>query len=671
MRRTFRFAASPSDVGSATTAIYIDDTPIQIRSIGYFPGNTYPLVFDLERIEVLRGPQGTLFGAGAEGGAVRFLTPSPSFEQSSLYARTELADIRNGGTTYEAGDRRRNAAQRYGRPARRHLVSPRRRLHRSLRPDLRGPAAEGHQRRRQLFRQAGTRLATRRRADDHAVDLLQKVESNGRPQYWLAQSDVADADFRTAIYNEEPSSDRFTLPAIKAEYDFGGVTLISNTSYFKRERSQVLDYTTFQSTLRSLNPLAPTPTRTPRTPPLRRPSTSATSCRRCVCRPRVPTGESTGAQACFFSKADQDSLNLSASGRIPGVISSGYPQYLGRYNLSDHIEATDRQYAAFASFDFKLTSQLTTTLGLRISRNEFDFAETRDGPVNGGRRTFETAEQKDTAYTPRIAANYRLDGDNMVYGSISKGFRPGGAQGPVDPGFCASDLRTLGLAQSPRGYSSDSLWSYELGSKNRLLGGALTLDANVYYVQWKNIQQSIRLPTCNFIFVGNLGEATGKGADVSLVAKPIDSLQLGANVGYNQTEYDDQVTGGNGVVLKQPGDRIGGPRWTGSLFGMGEARLNEMMSGYLRLDYSFQSSGITPNSTTFGYDPGLPALPSADSLSMRIGVKLQAVDVSLFANNLTNSHEPLSRSHDSIGSPLYYVESYPPRTIGLTALFRY
>jgi outer membrane receptor protein involved in Fe transport len=259
----------------------------------------------------------------------------------------------------------------------------------------------------------------------------------------------------------------------------------------------------------------------------------------------------------------------------------------------------------------------------------------------------------------------------MLYASIAKGFRPGGAQAPVDPSFCAKDLATLGLTSSPRGYDSDSLWSYEVGSKNALLGGALTVDANAYYVKWKNIQQSIRLPTCSFSYISNLGSATGKGADVSIVGKPLDALQLGTSVGYNQTEYDDAVTGGNGVVLKQSGDRIGGPKWTGTVFGLGEVALGSRMSGYLRLDYSFQSSGIAPNPNDFGYDPGLTTLPATKELSMRVGLRFSSLDISLFANNLTDSNDALARSHDTTGSALYYVQSYQPRTIGVTAQLRY
>src|SRR5579859_5625902 len=92
-----------SDVGAATTGIYIDDTPIQMRNVGYWNANAFPKIFDLERVEVLRGPQGTLFGAGAEGGAVRFITPEPGLKDQSGYVRAELADTLSGAPSYEIG----------------------------------------------------------------------------------------------------------------------------------------------------------------------------------------------------------------------------------------------------------------------------------------------------------------------------------------------------------------------------------------------------------------------------------------------------------------------------------------------------------------------------------------------------------------------------------------
>ena len=92
-----------SAAGDATTGIYIDDTPIQLRTLGFGSDNALPYVFDLERVEVLRGPQGTLFGAGSEGGTVRFITPKPSLTDLQIYGKTELSFTQDGAPSYEGG----------------------------------------------------------------------------------------------------------------------------------------------------------------------------------------------------------------------------------------------------------------------------------------------------------------------------------------------------------------------------------------------------------------------------------------------------------------------------------------------------------------------------------------------------------------------------------------
>src|SRR6266849_4626201 len=92
-----------SSGGAGTTGIYIEDTPIQIRALGFNPDDTLPKTFDMDRVEVLRGPQGTLFGAGSEGRTVRYIMNQPSVTKESTYARSEVSFTRNGDPSYEAG----------------------------------------------------------------------------------------------------------------------------------------------------------------------------------------------------------------------------------------------------------------------------------------------------------------------------------------------------------------------------------------------------------------------------------------------------------------------------------------------------------------------------------------------------------------------------------------
>ncbi len=118
--------------GAGTTGIYLDDTPIQMRSLAFNPDEALPKSFDIERVEVLRGPQGTLFGAGSEGGTVRYITTQPSLTNTSIYSRAEVATTEGGRSELRGRHRGRRAARRrHARRAPHDLVPPRWRLDRT------------------------------------------------------------------------------------------------------------------------------------------------------------------------------------------------------------------------------------------------------------------------------------------------------------------------------------------------------------------------------------------------------------------------------------------------------------------------------------------------------------------------------------------------------------
>jgi outer membrane receptor protein involved in Fe transport len=667
-----------SDVGAATTAIYIDDTPIQIRSVGYFSGNPYPRVFDLERVEVLRGPQGTLFGAGAEGGAVRFLTPQPNFDDFDIYSRAEVSTTKHGEESFEGGLAAGGAVsdtlavrfsgwyRRDGGYIDRIVPQTTRRTEKDINSQ---------------DTYASKLAVSWRPVEEFTLTpsiYYQKIESDGRDQFWEGNGNPGKQDYVNGATNREPSTDRFYIPSLKATYDFGRISLISNGSYFNRRQAQILDYTNYLSFLRSGSPFGNYTNKL---------ATNAfvdlTNAQRNFTQEvRLQSFNDDSfidwTAGAYYSKTKQRFTYFSASGLIPGVISRGFPQYLGRYNLFERINADDTQVAGFASVDVKPITDVKISLGGRYTRNKFDFLNFRTGPVNSGVSTTVNFSQKEDSFTPRIAASWQVDPGNLLYASASKGFRQGGAQPIVDRVFCATDVAALGVVDSAKDYKSDSVWAYEAGSKNKLFGGAVILDTNAYVIKWKNIQQAIRLPTCGFTFIGNLGEATAKGVDISFQLTPVKGLQLGANVGYNKSTFDDDVFfDGNtsdsnpGVIVRKKGQRLGGPSWTGSVFAQFDQPVSAGTEAYARFDYSFANRGIAIPNGVFGFDPGLPALEGADYSTVRAGVRFSGVDLSLFVNNLTNQDKPLSRNHDGIGSPLYYVQTYRPRTIGLTGQFRY
>lgn len=659
-----------SEVGSATTAIYIDDTPIQVRNITYLGGNPYPRVFDLERVEVLRGPQGTLFGASAEGGAVRFITPAPSFTATSAYARSEISHTQNGSESFEGGlalggpisDTVAVRASGWIRKDGGYIDQ--------VRPGTNTVLAKDVNSQTTLVARAALSWRPVEELTITPSVFFQQLNVDAQDQFWEDYGNAAKRDYVTGVYNVEPTEDRLIQPALKMEYDFGDVVFVSNTSYFKRDLDQRYSYTTYQSYLRTGDPFGVFANKDPSNSDL-----FLTSSQKNVIQEArlYSTGDGivNWIAGVYYSDTKQHFQNFTGSGRIPGVLSGGFPQIQGRYSYFEEISAKDTQIAGYGNVDIKPVDRLKISVAGRITHNKFDFADTTDGPTVGNVRETVASKASENSFTPKFTVSFQATPTNLVYATASKGFRPGGAQPAVSTEFCGRDLALLGLTRSPTAYESDSLWNYEVGTKNRFFGNKLQLDFSAYVIKWKNIQQSINLPFCNLNFVGNLGSATGKGGELSASVMPVSGLQIGANLAYTDISFDsDQFIGANRLVAD--GQRFGGPQWTGAVFAQLERPVGEKATAYGRVDYSFATDKSSPNIRgNFGFDPDLPALPNTNFVSVRAGTRFSGIDLSVFVDNLTNSRDLLSRNHDGLGGSLYYAQSFRPRTIGLTAQYRY
>ncbi|WP_292635891.1 TonB-dependent receptor [Novosphingobium aerophilum] len=661
-----------SDVGSATTAIYIDDTPIQIRNVGYYGGNPYPKVFDLDRVEVLYGPQGTLFGASAEGGAVRFITPGPNYDKLSIYSRSQVSFTEEGAPSYEAG-------LAFGAPITDNLAFRVSGWYQYSGGYI-DQVAQGTDTVIKKDVNSGNSTVIRASLGWKPTDTLtitpsfyyQHVEANARDDYWEGYGLAKDNDYHTGVYSLEPSNDTFYLPSLKVDWNIApNIELISNTSYFARKQEQTLNYATYFSVLRTGNPFGVYSNKD-----LDNTNDYLTMKQKnFVQEARLQSYDNKlidWTAGVYYAHTKQDFSNYTGSGRIPGTLINGYQQYDGRFSYVNLVHAKDEQIAGYGSVDVKPMENLTLTAAIRYSHVAFDFVNVGDGTTTGNVRTVTTANMKEGAWTPKFGISYKIAPNNMVYASATKGFRPGGAQARILSDLCTGDLATLGLTESPTAYTSDSLWSYEAGTKNSLFGGKVNFGASVYLMKWKNIQQSVRLPTCSFSFIYNLGNATGKGGELSLDVKPVEGLTLGGNVAYVDLTYDHDVFGGNGLMLKADGQHIGGPSWTGHLYGTYEREVGQGVDAYLRSDFTFASHTYqTSVSGAYGYDSGLTELDARNYLSARAGARFSGVDLSVFVENLLNSSDVLSRGHDSIGSSLYYNQSYRPRTVGMTLQYRY
>ena len=239
-----------STAGTSTVGIYIDDTPIQGRHISFTSFNAFPALFDLERVEVLRGPQGTLFGAGSEGGTVRFIQPSPDLHTDSVYMRSELAATDRGAPTYELGGA-------VGGP----IIDGKLgfRVSASYRED--GGWVDHVDYRTQAVTDANSnyqdtvvvRGALKWAISDHLSITpsvyYQELRLGDTSAYWPSLSDPSANSFENGNAQRNPSTDPFYLAAVKIDWDASFAQLTSNTSYFSRNQHSISDYTQFDRAL--------------------------------------------------------------------------------------------------------------------------------------------------------------------------------------------------------------------------------------------------------------------------------------------------------------------------------------------------------------------------------------------------------------------------------------
>lgn len=665
-----------SNVGASTTGVYIDETPIQSRQLCFYCGFTaFPKLFDLERVEVLRGPQGTLFGAGSEGGTVRFITPKPGLNEYTGYARAEVATTRYGAPSFEIGGA-------VGGP----LVEGKLGFRGSLWTRTDG----GYIDRYNLYTNGlvkkdvnqqksyvGRLALTWKPVEELEITpsyFFQKDHADSRNLYWPS----AGGKFRSYVTVKDPSTDRQSTSALDIAYDFGGATLRSVTSYFDRRQNRLDEYTFvdfafYGGGITSL----------PQLPSFTDTSVVRTTQKNFTQELRLTTdwdGPLNLTAGLYFAdgktnfhqhyRTDYDAFLLALYGLTTEQF-FGYP-LIDPENTPylDRTRQRDREYAAFGELSYKITDDLKLALGGRIARNRFVLDIDRDGAQNFGRTVLQR-RGSETPFTPRASLSYQMD-RTLLYTTVAKGYRVGGGNSTVaGVSLCDADLAGLGLTDLPPTYKSDHVWSYEAGVKTRLAGGKVQVSGSAFWIDWKNIQSNILLPTCGYNYTGNTGSARSRGFDLQLNATPVDGLTLNGTLGFVDATYRENVTV-NGVFLIHSGSPLPTPKWTATVGAEYEFPASSSVNAYLRGDYQYSSgytSGFAPGDLS--YDPVTNPIDAINLVSLRVGARFGGGDLSLFANNLFDSRPVLNRFREINGYPLVRNVTVRPRTIGAALTYRY
>lgn len=672
-----------SNIGAGTVGVYVDDTPIQTRSIGYSSTNLYPQLFDLERVEVLRGPQGTLFGAGSMGGTIRFITPEPDLSGLKAYGRAELGTIDGGGINYEAGAAL-NIPLVADRMALRVSVSHRHdggwidRVDQNTGETIDKNANYQNS----LVMRAALSMALTETITVTPSVLFQKTRLNDAYSYWDALSDAGSQQFRSGQSLGQPDKERFALPALKIAIEGRGFDVISNTSYFWRRHTAKTDYTNLIAGIYF------DANRIPGMPDYTSFAVMDNRYRSFTQELRLQSQDAnarfTWVAGLFYSTLTQHALENIVDPQFDDVFAllgttieeaTGHSLVNGTDSLVADFRTRDKQVAAFGEVSYELVEGLRARAGLRYSHNKFSSTNYLTGPFNYA-TSLDVGSGKEKPLTPKFNLTWQIDPGNMVYATVSKGFRVGGVNPSVST-QCGADLANRGYDQAPTSYNSDSLWSYEAGAKSRLFGGKGQVAASVFRVDWKNIQQNVYLPGCALQFTDNLGEARSQGFDLEINQK-LGSFTFNAAVGYTNSKFSRSILGSviagtaDRRIVVRKGNALQSQPWTVVLGGQFDYEIAQA-DGYVRADYNYRggsalTAGRDPRTSSFNAN-ALDPYPT-NTVNVRAGITTAGIDLSVFANNLLNDHPRLSHYAEG-GDPIFRETTLTPRTVGVTASYRY
>jgi outer membrane receptor protein involved in Fe transport len=577
---------------SPTTGIYLDDVSLATISTT-FSGGFDPVFFDMQRIEVLKGPQGTLYGGSAMGGAIKYVSNRPDLNRFSVDAAAGVAYVEHGSPNYN-GELVVNAPIVEGSLAFRGGFYYRHDggytdavpglLQNSSRSSQAAPVYVPLQR---------DALSTRRAKDINfgntyalraALEWQPDDSWSIRPQIFYQDFKLADNGhffinrpaFQAAHRFAQPNYDTGAIYSLNVEKSFGGVRLTSLTSRFDRTFDYVRDYSFFIGglvpSLFSFNSFNRSTSNT---------STFSQEVR--LASEGGPDARLKWIIGGYYLNQDD---NLWQAVDTPGVAGIFGTE---RLYFGDTTTKT-KQYAAFGEASLAVIDGLEVTAGVRLFKIDQRIDALYSGPlagVGGGRISGRQSEEK--GVNPKFGLSYKMARDNLVFASAAKGFRPGGANRyAINPTVCGAALAALGRTGAPDEFASDNLWTYEVGTKNQFGGGRMTLNAAAYLTKWNDIQQSIGL-SCGFGFTDNIGKAEIRGFEVEARIEPVDGFEIGGTAAYTDTEVT-QAGPGTGAVKGQGLPNV--PKWMATAYAGYSTELSSGVRFDLRGEYQYQSRAL-------------------------------------------------------------------------------
>jgi len=659
-------------------------------------------LFDLSRVEVLRGPQGTLFGSGSEGGTVRYITNQPELGLSKYFGEVSMNTLTDGN---QGGYAKVGFNAPLSSTTALRVVGYYNRMAGwmdAVQPDLsvKKDVNTGER--------TGARVSLLIAPDENLTITPRLVYQSVKMDGWnridiynilanpftTTRPKVTLGDRKLFTQLDEPFNDKFLLGDLNIRYNFGSVALTSITSYTNRDVDVLRDATALTGSITGGSiGLAP------KIYNLNAPLDDHTYAKAWTEELRLSGGSDRlkwvgGAFYAYQRRNYGQNLLVSGFEAATGIPTKGLRAPTDSLFFSD-LSYKLQQFALFGEGTLSVTPKFNLTAGLRYYHYKEDKAQIFDGIFaqdnTGTSLVSQPGTVKADGVAPRFIASYQVSDSTTLNAQASKGFRLGGINDPLNVPLCTpQDLSTFSGRDS---WKDEVAWNYEVGSKSRILNGRGSFNIAAYYVDIKDLQVTVTAGSCSSRLIFSVPKARSIGTEVEFAAAPTDRFDFSISGGYHDSTLRSTVTStdskGITTVVSgiQSGERLPSvPKFEAALAATYQQPIDQSFTGYVTGTYQHIGSRFTQvgddqlgvldltsfgkntiggplTQNTFTYDPKLPAY---DIVNLRFGVRHGNWDTAVYINNLTDERAFLALDRERGTRARIGYLTNQPRTFGLT-----
>jgi outer membrane receptor protein involved in Fe transport len=672
-----------------TVGFYLDETPLTPPAAAQ-NGKVVidPNLYDLSRVEVLRGPQGTLYGSGSMGGTIKLITNQPDPNAYSGSVTVDGSGTESGGPNYGVSGMvnlplvadkaalrlvgtdnftsgwidRKALGDNF--PLETNPAPPT--FYGATRGNVASAPVQSEDKDANWERLEGGRATLLvKPVDDLSITpmvLYQRI-TMGAPSTIDTPPGIGQEAHYEAYDIAEPFADTFKLFGNVAKYDVADISITAATSYWTREEKQTQDTSEVMQNAFSF------PAYSIAGGGVGPASISENDLSHQFSQELRIASDGTGPLQWliggFYSDfaSDYDLYSF-----IPGFLAEGFPTSR-LVTIAQHN--TINQKAVFGEGSYQVLSDLKATIGLRYYTYDSTLHLTQAGIVTASGNDTPTRVQTQTSASgvnPKFNLSYTPTDDLTVYGTAAKGYRPGGPNQVVPLSGAQQclvglgNLQSIGKTSAPLGYGPDSIWSYELGEKAKLFDQRVTVNADIYYENWSKVQTLVPL-TCGYPFTDNAASAEVYGSELEIKTKVTSELTFSAGGGYTHATYSaDSVE----ASVTKGETLLDVPSWTGNVSLVYTRPINDAYDFTARISDDYVGAR-----TDLSY--AINNLPAYNLVNLRLGIIATAWEGSLYANNLTDKRALISNTNAlAQNMPTFNrTATNQPRTFGAELTYRF